>query len=129
MRAAIGCSDRGHTAVSQLKAGDIDWDRTLAKEGGPMVSHRLHLAALSEAHQRSHAKRRRVRERTGRYPPMISIWPSLWKSFRWKGEAQEVNQRAPAVDRTCTGGSKGFIHLLPLGIRGSRGNRRSISLK
>ena len=26
VRAALGCSDRGHTAVSQLKPGDIDWD-------------------------------------------------------------------------------------------------------
>src|SRR6266436_210445 len=26
VRAALGCSDRGHTAVSQLKAGDVDWD-------------------------------------------------------------------------------------------------------
>src|ERR671913_224427 len=26
VRAALGCSDRGHTAVSQLRPGDIDWD-------------------------------------------------------------------------------------------------------
>jgi 2-dehydro-3-deoxygluconokinase len=26
VRAAVGCSDRGHTAASQLKPGDIDWD-------------------------------------------------------------------------------------------------------
>src|ERR1700736_4278030 len=25
LRAAVGCSDRGHTAVSQLKSGDINW--------------------------------------------------------------------------------------------------------
>jgi 2-dehydro-3-deoxygluconokinase len=25
VRAALGCSDRGHSAVSQLKPGDIDW--------------------------------------------------------------------------------------------------------
>src|SRR6266852_1417501 len=30
IRAAAGCSDRGHTAISQLKAGDIDWDRLFA---------------------------------------------------------------------------------------------------
>src|SRR2546430_15232797 len=26
VRGAVGCSDRGHTAVSQLRAGDIDWN-------------------------------------------------------------------------------------------------------
>src|SRR6188474_1512431 len=25
IRAGVGCSDRGHTAVSKLKAGDVDW--------------------------------------------------------------------------------------------------------
>jgi 2-dehydro-3-deoxygluconokinase len=27
VRSAVGCSDRGHTAASQLKKGDIDWER------------------------------------------------------------------------------------------------------
>src|SRR5205807_708203 len=31
VRAALGCSDRGHTAVSQLKAGDVDWDEIFGK--------------------------------------------------------------------------------------------------
>ncbi len=29
LRAATGCSDRGHTAVSQLKPGDFDWESIL----------------------------------------------------------------------------------------------------
>src|SRR5262252_10896533 len=33
VRAALGCSDRGHTAVSQLKPGDIDWERIFGSEG------------------------------------------------------------------------------------------------
>src|SRR5271168_190037 len=33
VRAALGSSDRGHTAVSQLKPGDYDWDAIFAKEG------------------------------------------------------------------------------------------------
>src|SRR5258708_2987393 len=33
LRAALGCSDRGHTAVSQLKAGDIDWENIFGVEG------------------------------------------------------------------------------------------------
>src|SRR3984885_6455615 len=33
VRAAVGCSDRGHTAVSQLKPGDIDWDEIFGKHG------------------------------------------------------------------------------------------------
>ena len=33
LRAALGCSDRGHTAVSQLKPGDVDWERIFGEEG------------------------------------------------------------------------------------------------
>src|ERR1700723_913093 len=33
MRAALGCSDRGYTAVSQLKPGEIDWESSFGKNG------------------------------------------------------------------------------------------------
>src|SRR6476646_5970867 len=33
IRAAVGCSDRGHTAVSQLKPGDVDWAAIFEREG------------------------------------------------------------------------------------------------
>src|ERR1035437_10439667 len=33
VRAALGCSDRGNTAVSQLKPGEIEWDRLFMQEG------------------------------------------------------------------------------------------------
>src|SRR5665647_2272628 len=33
VRGAVGCSDRGHTAVSQLRPGDFDWDEIFADEG------------------------------------------------------------------------------------------------
>src|SRR5579872_5400953 len=33
VRAAVGCSDRGHTAISQAKPGDFDWDSIFATLG------------------------------------------------------------------------------------------------
>src|SRR5438309_5579842 len=33
VRGAAGCSDRGHTAASQLRPGQIDWDSILGREG------------------------------------------------------------------------------------------------
>src|SRR5450432_1205564 len=33
VRPALGCSDRGHTAVSQLKPGDIPWEEIFGKQG------------------------------------------------------------------------------------------------
>src|SRR5256884_3002563 len=33
VRPALGCSDRGLSATSQLKAGDVDWDEIFGKHG------------------------------------------------------------------------------------------------
>ena len=33
VRGAVGVSDRGHTAVSQLQAGDVDWDHLFGDLG------------------------------------------------------------------------------------------------
>src|ERR1700745_1621395 len=49
VRAALGCSDRGHTAVSQLKPGQIDWDAIFGKEGSRWFHTGGIFCALSEA--------------------------------------------------------------------------------
>jgi len=33
VRAALGCSDRGNTAVSHLKPGEIDWEKIFGEQG------------------------------------------------------------------------------------------------
>src|SRR5271168_2771669 len=33
VRPALGCSDRGHTAISQLEPGEIDWERIFGWSG------------------------------------------------------------------------------------------------
>ena len=49
VRAAVGCSDRGHTAVSQLKPGQIDWENLFAAEGARWFHTGGIFAALSES--------------------------------------------------------------------------------
>src|SRR5215472_2915408 len=48
VRAALGCSDRGHTAVSQLKPGDIDWDAIFGRLGARWFHTGGIFSALSE---------------------------------------------------------------------------------
>ena len=33
IRAALGCSDRGHSAASQIKPGEVNWERLFGEEG------------------------------------------------------------------------------------------------
>ena len=58
VRAALGCSDRGHSAASQLKKGDFDWDRIFGA-GSSLDAHGRHLCRPFRNHEgrdsRSHA--------------------------------------------------------------------------
>src|SRR5260370_21808007 len=48
VRPALGCSDRGHTAVSQMKPGDIDWEKIFRSEGARWFHTGGIFCALSE---------------------------------------------------------------------------------
>src|SRR5215813_3870646 len=79
VRAAAGCSDRGHTAVSQLKPGDVDWDALFA--GGVRWFHTGGIfAALSES---TPAVAREAMQAARRHGVIVSYdlnyRPSLWK--------------------------------------------------
>ena len=56
-RGAVGCSDRGHTAASQLKPGDIDWDALFGSDGARWFHTGGIFAALSETTAESRARR------------------------------------------------------------------------
>src|SRR5258708_4424999 len=48
VRAALGCSDRGHTAVAALKTGEIDWEMIFGKNGARWFHTGGIFCALSE---------------------------------------------------------------------------------
>src|SRR5215467_10976212 len=48
VRPALGCSDRGLSAASQLKIGDIDWDEVFGKNGARWFHTGGIFCALSE---------------------------------------------------------------------------------
>src|SRR5204863_1700035 len=78
VRAAAGCSDRGHTAVSQLKPGDVDWDAIL---GGTRWFHTGGIfAALSETTPLVAKEAMTAARRHGTIVSYdLNYRPSLWK--------------------------------------------------
>ena len=104
VRAAVGCSDRGHTAVSQLKPGQIDWDSIFGK-GNPNSGARwFHtggiFCALSETTPDVAIEAMQSARRNGVITSYdLNYRDSLWASFGGKKQAQIVNRRiAPFVD-------------------------------
>jgi len=119
LRAALGCSDRGHTAVSQLKVGDIDWEKIFGEEGVRWFHTGGIFAALSEttpqvAHEAMEAARR--------HGTIISYdlnyRPSLWKGIGGPEKARAVNRElAPLID-VMLGNEEDFTAALGLEVEG-----------
>src|SRR3954447_10651171 len=100
VRAALGCSDRGHTAVSQLKPVEIDWQQIFGKDGTRWFHTGGIFCALSETTPQVALEAMQSAKKAG---AIVSYDPnyraSLWKSIGGKAKAQEVNRRlAPYVD-------------------------------
>jgi len=100
VRAALGCSDRGHTAVSQLKPGQIDWERILGSLGTRWLHTGGIFCALSPAAPEVAIEAMQAARKHGVVVSYdLNYRDSLWKSFGGKKHAQEVNRKiAPWVD-------------------------------
>ena len=102
VRGAVGCSDRGHTAVSQLKPGDIDWAAIFEREGARWLHTGGIFCALSET---TAAVAREAMEAARRHGTIVSYdlnyRPSLWKSIGGPARASEVNRALVAARSTC----------------------------
>jgi 2-dehydro-3-deoxygluconokinase len=100
VRAAVGCSDRGHTAVSQLKPGDIDWDEIFGKHGARWFHTGGIFCALSESTPEVAIEAAKAARKHGTVVSYdLNYRDSLWKAIGGKERAQEVNRRlAPFVD-------------------------------
>ena len=100
VRAALGCSDRGHTAVSQLKAGDINWDEIFGKHGARWLHTGGIFCALSESTPDVALEAVRAARKHGAIISYdLNYRESLWKAIGGKQRAQEVNRRlAPFID-------------------------------
>jgi 2-dehydro-3-deoxygluconokinase len=100
VRAALGCSDRGHTAVSQLKPGEIDWNHIFGKLGARWFHTGGIFCALSETTPEVALEAMAAARKHGLIVSYdLNYRESLWKSFGGKKRAQEVNRRlAPYVD-------------------------------
>src|ERR1700759_1184723 len=119
VRAALGCSDRGHTAVSQLKPGQIDWDTIFGKEGARWFHTGGIFCALSETTPEV-CKEAMVSAR--KHGTIISYdlnyRDSLWKSIGGKAKATEVNRELASYVDVMIGNEEDFTAALGFEIEG-----------
>jgi len=119
VRAALGCSDRGHTAISQLKPGEIDWDQIFSKDGARWFHTGGIFCALSDTAPLVAQEAMQAARRAGTVVSYdLNYRPSLWKSAGGKAQAQATNRRlAPLVD-TMFGNEEDFTAALGFAVAG-----------
>lgn len=119
IRAPLGCSDRGHTAISQLKAGDIDWNEIFAKHGARWFHTGGIFCALSETTPEVALEAMQAARAQGTVVSYdLNYRESLWKAIGGQKRAQEVNRRlAPYVD-VMIGNEEDFSAALGFAVPG-----------
>jgi 2-dehydro-3-deoxygluconokinase len=119
VRGALGVSDRGNTAASQLKKGDIDWDYIFGKLGSRWFHTGGIYAALSET---TPDVVEEAMVAAKKYGTLISYdlnyRPSLWKSIGGKEKAQEVNKHLSKFVDVMIGNEEDFTSSLGFEVEG-----------
>ncbi|MGC1463710.1 MAG: sugar kinase [Terracidiphilus sp.] len=119
VRAAAGCSDRGHTAISQVKSGDFDWDWIFGNENGTKCFHTGGIfAALSASTAQVAVEAMDAARKYG--APVsydLNFRDSLWKSIGGKAKAQEVNREIVRKVDLLLGNEEDFSAMLGVKIK------------
>jgi 2-dehydro-3-deoxygluconokinase len=100
VRHGLGTMDRGHTAVSQMKPGDVDWDAIFGGEGVRWFHTGGIMAALSESATEVVREAMAAARRHGTVVSFdCNYRPSLWKSRGGRAGSIAINRELlPMVD-------------------------------
>lgn len=127
LRGAVGISDRGNTAVSQLTADSIDWDAIFSQgvrwfhTGGIFAGLSESTPGVIEAAMQS------ARKYGTKISYDLNYRPSLWSAIGGQAKAQEVNRKlAPFVD-VMIGNEEDFTESLGFKVEGLSSNFTEIN--
>jgi len=120
VRAAAGCSDRGHTAISQVKSGDFDWPSIFGPANGTKCFHTGGIfAALSDSTAQVAAEAMDAARAAGTFISYdLNFRDSLWKSIGGKPKAQQVNREIVRKVDLLLGNEEDFSAMLGVSIPG-----------
>jgi 2-dehydro-3-deoxygluconokinase len=119
VRGAVGISDRGHTAVSQLRKGDIDWNRIFKDEGVRW----FHCGGIFAGLSASTADVAREAMQCARENGTIVSYDlnyraSLWKAIGGPARAREVNRMLASCVDVMIGNEEDFTAALGFNVEG-----------
>jgi len=120
VRGAVGTPDRGHTAASQLKPGDFDWERVFGEWGVRWLHTGGIFAALSETTPEVVLEAAKAARKHGTIVSYdLNYRPSLWKSIGGQKRAQEVNRAIAGHVDVMLGNEEDFTACLGFEVQGA----------
>jgi 2-dehydro-3-deoxygluconokinase len=119
VRAGVGCSDRGLTAVSQIKAGDFDWEKIFGARGGARWFHTggIFAALSSSTAQVAMNAMNAARRASTPISYDLNYRDSLWRSIGGKAKAQEVNRELVRNVDLLLGNEEDFSAMLGVELK------------
>jgi 2-dehydro-3-deoxygluconokinase len=127
VRGAVGCSDRGHSAASQLKPGDIDWEKIFKAEGSRWFHSGGIFAALSEDTTRTTIEAMKAAKANGTVVSYdLNYRASLWKSNGGPEKAREMNREIAKYVDVMIGNEEDFTMALGFEVEGLDDNRSKL---
>ncbi len=119
VRGAVGVSDRGHTAASQLRADDVDWDHLFGDLGVRWLHTGGIFAALSPTSADTVLAAVTAARRHGTVVSYdLNYRPSLWRDRGGPPAAQEVNRRIAEHVDVMIGNEEDFMAALGFEVEG-----------
>ncbi len=129
IRGAVGTSDRGNTAASQLKPDDIDWDYIFGKLGVRWLHTGGIYAALSETAAEVVIEAVKKAKEYGTIVSYdLNYRPSLWKDIGGQAKAQEVNREIAKYVDVMIGNEEDFTASLGFEVEGNDADLKELNM-
>ena len=128
IRGAVGVPDRGHTAASKLKPGDVDWEHIFGTLGVRWFHTGGIFAALSESTAALVVEAVTAANKHGTVVSYdLNYRPSLWQTIGGLAKAQEVNREIAKYVDVMLGNEEDFTASLGFEVEGADSNISSIA--
>jgi 2-dehydro-3-deoxygluconokinase len=127
VRAALGCSDRGHSAASQIRPGEVNWEKLFGEEGVRWFHTGGIFAALASNTAEAVIEAVQVAKKYGTVVAYdLNYRASLWKSQGGKDAAQRVNREIARYVDVMIGNEEDFTACLGFEVEGTDEHLTSI---
>jgi 2-dehydro-3-deoxygluconokinase len=119
IRAALGCNDRGNSAASQLKPGEVNWDKLFGEEGVRWFHTGGIFAALAPNTSQTVIEAVQAAKKHGTIVSYdLNYRGQLWKSQGGKEGAQKINREIAKYIDVMLGNEEDFTACLGFEVEG-----------